>query len=98
MKATFDLPGDLYRSAKARSALEGWPLRSVVVELFQKWLQSSPATAPEEQPTEDEVSRYPWLAISRRYLRAGMSHDLGEIREAAARAWGSAAEPNEQDA
>ena len=99
MKATFDLPDDLYRSAKARSALEGRPLRSVVVELFQKWLQSSPpSTEPQEQPTEEEVSRHPWLAVSRRYLRPGMSHDLGEIRAAAARAWGSEAATEQQDA
>ncbi|MEX2580468.1 MAG: hypothetical protein WD342_15525 [Verrucomicrobiales bacterium] len=98
MKATFDLPDDLYRSAKARAALEGRPLRSVVVELFQRWLRSgSPGTEPEEEPTEEEVARYPWLAVSRRHLRPGMSHDLGEIREAAARAWGEAADTNERD-
>lgn len=89
MKATFDLPDDLYRSAKARSALEGRSLRSVVVELFQGWLRASPPGGdPQAQPSEDEVSRYPWLAVSRHYLRPGMSHDLAEIRETAARAWG----------
>lgn len=102
MKATFDLPDDLYRGAKARSALEGRPLRSVVVELFQGWLRSSPPGGDrQEQPSEEEMSRYPWLAVSRRYLRPGMSHDLAEMREMAARAWGQEAvagmtEPEDQ--
>lgn len=90
MKATFDLPDDLYRSAKSRSALEGRTLRSVVIELFQQWLKSTPAgQEPEaEVPTHDEIARYPWLALSRRYIRPGMDHDLAKLREAAARGWG----------
>ena len=38
MKATLDIPDDLYRRVKARSAMEGRPVRSVAVQLFQKWL------------------------------------------------------------
>ncbi len=38
MKATFNLPDDLYREVKARSALEGLPVREVVINLFRQWL------------------------------------------------------------
>jgi hypothetical protein len=35
MKATLDIPDDLYRQFKARSAMEVRPLRSVAMELFE---------------------------------------------------------------
>lgn len=38
MKATIDVPEDLYRKVKARSALEGRSVRDVTVELFRRWL------------------------------------------------------------
>jgi hypothetical protein len=97
MKATFDLPDDLYRLAKARSAMEGRPLRSVAVELFQNWLSSHhalPQPAPQEPSPERPATRFdnaPWARIVRPYLRPGMSHDPAQIREAASRAWGQAA-------
>ena len=33
MKATLKIPDDLYRRVKARSAMEGRPMRSVAVQL-----------------------------------------------------------------
>ena len=35
MKATLDLPDELYRRVKARSAMEGRPVRAVAMQLFQ---------------------------------------------------------------
>jgi hypothetical protein len=97
MKATFDIPDDLYRRAKARSAMEGRPLRSVAVELFQNWLSSRPAPpAPSaETPLVDrKPTRFdnaPWVKIVRPYIRPGMSHDLDEMNEAITRGWGEEA-------
>lgn len=91
MKATLDIPEDLYRRVKARSALEGRPIRSVAVELFQNWLEApAQKVAPpeEDQLTEDDYQRFPWLRISRKYIKPGMSHDMDDIREAIARGWG----------
>jgi hypothetical protein len=50
MKATIDIPDDLYRQVKARAALEGRPIREVTIELYQRWLQeaSSPTTEDAE--------------------------------------------------
>lgn len=99
MKATFDIPDDLYRLVKARSALEGRPIRSVAVQLFQDWL-ATPDSPPEVPPsaedalTEEDYEKFPWLKITRKYIKSGMSHDMDEIREAITR--GSAAETAEK--
>jgi hypothetical protein len=45
MKATIDIPDDLYRQVKARSALEGRPVRDVAIELFRRWLGEEPGSA-----------------------------------------------------
>ncbi len=52
MKATIDLPDDLYRRVKAKSALEGRAVREVTIELYRRWLRE-----------EAEVERSPreWL-------------------------------------
>ncbi len=38
MKATIDVPDDLYRRVKAKSALEGRAVREVTIELDRRWL------------------------------------------------------------
>lgn len=93
MKATLDIPDDLYRRVKARSAMEGRPVRSVAIQLFQNWLeapQSSPSAPAEVSADPAGCGDAPWVAIARKYLKPGMSHDMNEIREAIAT--GSAAE------
>lgn len=42
MKATIDLPDELYRRIKARSAMLGRPVREVTIELFRRWLGDVP--------------------------------------------------------
>jgi hypothetical protein len=94
MKATLDIPDDLYRRVKARSDLEGRPVRAVAVDLFEHWVESPPAGV--QTPTRSSVggegrpTRFDnavWLDIAQRYLKSGMSHDLGEMREAIAEGW-----------
>ena len=93
MKATFDIPDDLYRQAKARSAMEGRPLRSVAVELFQNWLSGNQHAGI---PVENQVSHdraptrfdnAPWRGIIRPYIKPGMNHDLDEMKVAISRGW-----------
>ncbi len=38
MKATIDIPDDLYRRVKARAALDGRAVREVAIELFTEWV------------------------------------------------------------
>jgi hypothetical protein len=90
MKATFDIPDELYRRVKARSAMEGRPMRSVAVQLFQNWLATLPA--PEVQPppaglTQAELAAAPWLAITQPYVKPGQGHDMDDIRAALAKGW-----------
>ncbi len=89
MKATFEIPDDLYRRVKARTALEGRPLRSVAVQLFQEWL-NEPATkgvTSGDSDTSAHGPTPPWLAITRRYVRPGMNHDLEAMRSAIKAGW-----------
>jgi hypothetical protein len=51
MKATIDIPDELYRRLKAKSALEGRPVRSVVVELVQHWVEGGTTAA---RPSPDQ--------------------------------------------
>jgi hypothetical protein len=60
MKATIDLPDDLYRKVKAKSALQGRPVRAVAVELFQRWLDED-ALAPDLTPEQWLES---WLRLA----------------------------------
>ena len=41
MKAPVDIPDDLYRKVKAKSALLGKPVREVTVELYERWLDEA---------------------------------------------------------
>ena len=87
MKATLDIPDELYRRVKARSAMEGRPIRAVAVDLFQKWLEEKPE--PTVKPTELDEEKMPWLAIARRYVREDQNHDMDAIKEAIAIGWGA---------
>lgn len=50
MKATIEIPDDLYRKVKAKSALQGRPVRAVAIELFDAWVNES------QRPERAEVS------------------------------------------
>lgn len=50
MKATMDIPDELYRRVKAQSALIGKPVREVTVELYERWLAGEAQTAPAPDP------------------------------------------------
>ncbi|KAB2935707.1 MAG: hypothetical protein F9K25_03095 [Candidatus Contendobacter sp.] len=54
MKATFEIPDELYRKVKAKSALEGRPVRVVALELFRNWLGESPALDTAQPPSLPE--------------------------------------------
>lgn len=88
MKATIDIPDELYRRVKARSAMEGRPIRSVAVDLFQKWLEEKPVVESKPDPSLD-VEKMPWLAIARKYVREDQNHDMDDINDAIAAGWGA---------
>jgi len=94
MKATFDIPDELYRRVKARSAMEGRPVRAVAVELFEKWLGSGKPETEEDlyaHLTEEDYEEFPWLKTARKYVKPGMSHNWDDIKESIAIGWGKEA-------
>jgi len=66
MKATINIPDELYRRVKARSALLGLAIREVTIELYQRWLGDAPASTPAQTPEQwlDE-----WLLLGDSLLR-----------------------------
>lgn len=66
MKTSIDLPDDLYRRVKSKSALEGLAVREVATALFAAWVDGRIAADPANPPssgtaTADWQSR--WQAL-----------------------------------
>ena len=73
MKATIDIPNQLYRQVKARAALEGRAVREVTIELYTEWLGGPrPGSAPESLAMDAWLSR--WTQLGER-VRAGAADD-----------------------
>ena len=87
MKATIEIPDELYRKVKAKSALEGRPVREVTVELFRSWVVESRLEPGTDQRAErGRESRPPWFgALSRYAANAKGRHDMKSIRRSIAR-------------
>lgn len=85
MKATIEVPDDLYRLVKAKSALEGRAVRAVAVELFQRYVEEGlePGIAA-HAAIEDEPAPE-WFGALRRTAKQVARHDMGAIRESVAR-------------
>ncbi len=50
MKTTLEIPDELYRQVKAKSALEGRRVREVTISLYENWLRGGGTAA--QQKTE----------------------------------------------
>lgn len=80
MKATIDIPDDLYRRVKAKSAMQGQPVREVVVSLFQGWIGEAA-----EDPTAATVlatgrTTPNWFGAARKYAMRAEHHDMAAVR------------------
>lgn len=93
MKATVDVPDELYRQVKAKSALEGRPVREVAVELFQGYVGrgetagSAPRTASGDNFLADGKPAPPWFGLARKHMRKVEDHSLDAVRESIGRGW-----------
>jgi hypothetical protein len=94
MKATVDIPDELYRQVKAKSALEGRPVREVVVELFQGYVGRGGKTgsplARKSVPgilVADGKPAPPWFGLARKHIRNVEEHDLAKERASIERGW-----------
>ena len=90
MKATMEIPDELYRMVKAKSALEGRAIREVAVELFRRYV-SDKATDTEQNRTPqkplliDGEPAPPWFGILRNSPRNVERHDMEAVRESIAK-------------
>lgn len=87
-----EIPDDLYRQVKAKSALEGRPVREVAVELFRRYVGlDEPREAGrerrdfEEQPQTDGESAPEWFGVLRSSARGVERHDMEAVRKSIAR-------------
>lgn len=88
MKATIEIPDELYRLVKAKSALKGRTVREVTVELYQRYV------GQEDAPTAEAVSAGSlpegqampsWFGALGKTARAVTRHEMSAIRESIAR-------------
>lgn len=66
MRTSLDIPDDLYRSLKARAAMEGRTVREVAVNLFRGWVGEEAGAGSEPEPDRGSVpsaedTRQAWL-------------------------------------
>ena len=59
MKATFQLPDELYREVKAESARDGRTVRDVTISLFEQWLRQKKQPAPHATSIDWECFQAP---------------------------------------
>ena len=86
MKATIDVPVDVYRKVKAKSAIEGRAVRDVAVELFRQWIGETKAGTKERTQTRGGQPRPRWFGSLRRYAKnARGRHDMNSVRESIVR-------------
>lgn len=52
MKATIEIPDELYRQVKAKSALEDRTIREVTIELYQAWIKQELPSPDKRSPME----------------------------------------------
>ncbi len=67
MKATIEVPDDLYRKVKAKSALLGKPVREVTIELYERWVAEETASEERKSP---EAWLTAWLALADKAIEA----------------------------
>ncbi len=83
MKATMDIPDDLYRRVKAKTALEGLTVREVAVAFFTTWVGDAPSQPAAKQATREPTTPA-WFGSARRYAAAVARHDMDAIRSSIA--------------
>ncbi len=86
MKATIEIPDDLYRQVKAKSALEGRPVREVTEALFRRYVGSDEVEAESEKKvrsSQDEPTPT-WFGVFKKYADKVPVHDMESIRKSVA--------------
>jgi hypothetical protein len=91
MKATIDVPDELYRLVKAKSDREGKAVGELTVELYQHYVgqdeepEPEPRQAPAAHGLREGRTVPSWFGAVGNTARAVTRHDMGSIRESIAR-------------
>ena len=92
MKATIEVPDELYRQVKAKSALEGRAVREVAIDLFRGYVGQEAAASGGDLTLAEEAARVlggrevpRWFGILNKYARRVEKHDMDSIRASIAR-------------
>ena len=83
MKVTTEIPDELYRQVKAKSALEGRPVREVAIELFRSYVALRPVE-PKPPPEIDGEAPPQWFGVLGGAAASVARHDMEAIRDAIA--------------
>ena len=86
MKATLQIPDEMYRRVKAKSALNGMTVRAVTIALYSNWLQGGelPFGAQAAADSAAEPAELPFFGCGRKFVRknAEGAQDMAAIRGA----------------
>lgn len=92
MKATIEVPDELYRQVKAKSALEGRAVREVAIDLFRGYVGHEAAAPGAKATLAEEAARAlggreipRWFGMLEKSTRRVDKHDMDSIRESIAR-------------
>lgn len=85
MKATIDLPEDLYRRVKGKSALEGVTVREVAITLFHRWVEEQEGVRAHAATGTADRPIPAWFGAARKYARRTKSHDMEAVRRSIVR-------------
>lgn len=92
MKATIEVPDELYRQVKAKSALEGRAVREVAIDLFRGYVGREAAASGGDLTLAEEAARVlggrevpSWFGMLNKYARRVEKHDMDSIRASIAR-------------
>jgi hypothetical protein len=90
MKATLDIPDHLYRQVKAKSAMEGSPIRLVAINLFSAWVNgvSKDELKKTAEPVGIKETGPAWFGVAKPYALKVKRHDMDAVRESLSRKGG----------
>lgn len=84
MKATIEIPDELYRQVKSKSALRGQAVREVAISLFQGWILQHDNPIAERTSAPDKERVPTWFGGARKYAQQVRQHDMSSIRQSIA--------------
>jgi len=85
MKATIDIPDELYRQVKSKSALRGQAVREVAIHLFQGWVSQEDEPADGSSDRIDEETLPDWFGAAQNYAQRVPHHEMSSVRESIAK-------------